>query len=143
MLNEYLEKYNLEVDDYFSEEFIEEINFTEGSTRTIRVNIYERNPIARRRCIDYFGAICRVCEFNFEKKYGELGKGFIHVHHTKQLSTIGKEYTVDPVKDLVPVCPNCHAMLHKKKPAYTIRNLKQIMKDYKVNVNKIPVKLKR
>jgi 5-methylcytosine-specific restriction protein A len=50
---------------------------------------------------------------DFEKMYGELGRGFIHIHHVVPISTIGKEYLLDPVKDLVPVCPNCHAMLHR------------------------------
>ena len=55
-----------------------------------------------------------VCEFNFEAFYGERGKGFIHVHHLSSLAEIGQEYEVDPVNDLRPVCPNCHAMLHRK-----------------------------
>jgi 5-methylcytosine-specific restriction enzyme A len=55
---------------------------------------------------------------------GDIGKGFIHVHHLTQLSDIGQGYEVDPVKDLRPVCPNCHAMLHKKNPPYTIDEIK-------------------
>jgi len=60
--------------------------------------------------------------------YGEMGKDFIHVHHLIELSSISKEYSVNPITDLVPVCPNCHAMLHKVKPAHTIENLKMILK---------------
>ena len=89
--------------------------FQEGAKRTITVNAYERDPKARLECIRTYGAICTVCEFDFAKVYGELGQGFIHVHHIVPLSRIGSEYEVDPTKDLRPVCPNCHAMLHRSK----------------------------
>ena len=85
----------------------------EGAKKTIAVNQYERNRDARQKCIDAHGYKCKVCGMDFEKMYGELGRGFIHVHHVVPISTIGKEYLLDPVKDLVPVCPNCHAMLHR------------------------------
>jgi len=86
----------------------------EGSKKTITVNTYERNPKARLNCINKYGVNCIVCGFNFEKTYGERGKEFIHVHHLVAVSDIGDEYVVDPIKDLRPVCPNCHAMLHRK-----------------------------
>ena len=97
--------------------------YLEGSKKTITVNSYERNTIARNNCIAHYGAKCSVCNIDFSKTYGEIGKGFIHVHHLIELSNIGKEYKVHPIKDLRPVCPNCHAMLHQKKPAYTIEEL--------------------
>ncbi|MFV1977656.1 MAG: HNH endonuclease [Candidatus Scalindua sp.] len=96
----------------------------EGIKKTVIVNSYERNPIARAKCIEYYGAQCVVCNFNFEKEYGDIGKGFIHVHHLTQLSDIGQGYEVNPINDLRPVCPNCHAMLHKKQPPLTIEQLK-------------------
>ena len=96
----------------------------EGIKKTITVNSYERNPLARAKCIEYYGAQCVVCNFDFGKKYGDIGQGFIHVHHLTQLSDIKGGYEVNPIKDLRPVCPNCHAMLHRKKPPYTIEELK-------------------
>ena len=63
--------------------------------------------------------------FDFGEVYGELGEGFIHVHHLLDLSTIGEEYEVDPIKDLHPVCPNCHAMLHREVPAMSIKKLRR------------------
>jgi 5-methylcytosine-specific restriction protein A len=96
----------------------------EGIKRTITVNSYERNSKARELCVKHWKAICAVCDFDFEKTYGEIGDGFIHVHHLIPVSQIGKTYEVDPVKDLRPVCPNCHAMLHKKSPPYTIDEMK-------------------
>ncbi len=61
-----------------------------------------------------------ICSFDFEKIYGEVGKDVIHVHHLKPLSTIGEEYKVDPIDDLCPVCPNCHLIIHRRNPPYSI-----------------------
>jgi 5-methylcytosine-specific restriction protein A len=68
-----------------------------------------------------------VCGFNFEEAFGSIGKGFIHVHHIKPLSKIKKGYIVDPIKDLIPMCPNCHSMIHKGDPPYTVEKLKTII----------------
>ncbi|WP_442915954.1 HNH endonuclease [Leptospira sp. GIMC2001] len=92
------------------------------------MNSYERNPEARRLCVEHYGHKCAVCNFNFEEKYGKLGKNFIHVHHVKPLNSIRKAYAVDPIKDLIPVCPNCHAMLHRNKETLSITALKKILR---------------
>lgn len=113
----------------FPDEVQDTDNYCEGARQTVIVNSYERNPKARNQCIERYKAICRVCEFNFEEKYGEIGTGFIHVHHLTPLANIGKEYEVDPIKDLSPVCPNCHAMLHRKQPPYSIEELKSFLKN--------------
>ncbi|EOQ17198.1 DUF3427 domain-containing protein [Bacillus cereus] len=115
---------NEEYSNKTTEEVDNPEKYTEGATKQVSVNVYERNPVARRKCIEHYGCSCVVCNFNFEKTYGDLGKDFIHVHHLKELHTIGEEYEVDPITDLRPVCPNCHAMLHKRKPAYSIEELK-------------------
>lgn len=100
--------------------------FQEGAKRSITVNAYERDPLARRACIRKYGTACVVCGFDFEKAYGERGRGFIHVHHLTPLSQIGTTYEVHPQKDLRPVCPNCHAMLHKTNRPLTIESLREI-----------------
>ena len=105
-----------------------EIEYSEGKTKKVLVNSYERNPVARKKCIEHFGLNCQVCDFNFKEKFGDLGKDFIHVHHKIDIATIGNEYSVNPLTDLIPVCPNCHSMLHKRKPAYSISELKAMMK---------------
>ena len=89
-------------------------NLREGSKKIISVNSYERNPKARTECIKKYGVNCSVCGFNFESTYGKRGEGFIHVHHLVPVSDIGDEYEINPITDLRPVCPNCHAMLHRK-----------------------------
>lgn len=102
--------------------------FFEGSVSKVMVNRYERDVRARQKCIDYYGLDCKVCAVNFELLYGDLGRGFIHVHHKKELNSIGYGYEVDPIEDLVPVCPNCHAMLHKRIPAFTVEELMEVLK---------------
>ena len=99
----------------------------EGALQRITVNRYERDPVARQRCIEHYGAACIVCGFDFEKRYGAIGAGFIHVHHLVDIASIGGRYQVDPVRDLRPVCPNCHAMLHQERPTMSIESLEQHM----------------
>lgn len=101
-----------------------EILYEEGVNKNILKKFYERNPDARRACIAKHGFICTICEFNFNK-YGSIGKGYIHVHHLVPISYYDDKHPIDPVKDLCPVCPNCHAMLHRKSPPYTIDEIKQ------------------
>ena len=84
----------------------------EGARRTVAVNAFERNPSARVSCIEYHGSVCAICEFDFSREFGPDFQGFIHVHHVVPLSEIGQRYVVNPKVDLLPVCPNCHAVLH-------------------------------
>ncbi len=111
----------------YDDEIQQDTVYTEGSVTSVKVNFYERNQDARRECLNSMGHGCVVCGFNFKEVYGEIGDGFIHVHHKVELSSIKESYSIEPKNDLVPVCPNCHAMLHKKKPAYSIEELKNII----------------
>ena len=99
----------------------------EGAMKTVSVNAYERNPEARARCLAHHGYACMVCGFNFESVYGDLGKRYIHVHHVVPISEVKGEYTVDPIRDLVPVCPNCHAMIHVTRPCLSVEQLKSYL----------------
>lgn len=98
---------------------------SEGAKKSIVVNAYERNSQARQQCLAYWGYRCVVCGFDFQEKYGAIGKGFIHVHHLIPLSRIGQTYQVNPIEDLRPVCPNCHAMLHTTYPPMSIEALQE------------------
>jgi 5-methylcytosine-specific restriction protein A len=114
----------------FPEEIVdvEVAEVIEGALHIITVNAYERNAEARRQCIEAFGTSCSICNFNFGKQYGELAEGYIHVHHLRPLSEIGGKYTVNPRKDLRPVCPNCHAVLHLGGECRSITEVKQLLK---------------
>ncbi len=113
---------------FISNDVVTEIteSFHEGKSKEIVQTRYERNPQARKVCLSHHGYSCKICDFNFEKYFGKVGKGFIHVHHINPIADIGKEYKVDPINDLLPVCPNCHAMIHSKRPAFTIEEIKEI-----------------
>jgi predicted HNH restriction endonuclease len=100
----------------------------EGNVERILVNRYERNREARRICIEHYGATCFVCGFDFAIKYGPVMEGFITVHHLKPLASVGEDYQVDPVEDLRPVCPNCHAVLHHREPPYSLEEVRQFLK---------------
>jgi len=100
----------------------------EGAVKTVTVNGYERNPLARQRCIEKFGYTCSVCGFDFEARYGAAGRGLIHVHHLRPLAGVGREYRVDPINDLRPICPNCHAMIHRRDPPYTVEQIRAMLR---------------
>jgi predicted HNH restriction endonuclease len=109
----------------FPDQIGDEEELWEGAVSQILVNRYERDTTARKLCIEHHGAICKVCRFDFGATYGVRGKGFIHVHHIVPISQAGKRYKVDPITDLIPVCPNCHAMIHSKAPELSIDELRR------------------
>ncbi len=113
--------------DIFPDEIQDNDNLVEGAKKQVIVNAYERNLMAREQCIGKYGYDCFVCGLNFMQRYGEIGKNFVHIHHLKPLSEIKAEYKIDPVEDLRPVCPNCHAMLHMKNPPYNIDEIKNCL----------------
>lgn len=119
--------FSLALDNNQDEIIPKNTQYKEGSLKQIIVNAYERNPHARKKCLEYFGYSCQCCGFNFEQNYGELGKGFIHVHHLTPLSEIKDEYELNPETDLIPVCANCHAMIHRKNPPYLLQEIKKII----------------
>lgn len=118
----------------YSDEIHEEKKYIEGAVTTINVNAYERNQAAREECLKLLGYDCIICGFNFNRFYGNIGKGFIHIHHKVELSSIGQSYSVNPGSDLIPVCPNCHAMLHKRQPPYSVDELKKIIEERSRNI---------
>lgn len=115
-------------DDRIGNAFPEEVAapeyYVEGASKRVSVNSYERNSEARYKCIEHHGYQCAVCSFDFFEAYGDIGKHYIHVHHIVPLAEIRSEYQLDPIKDLVPICPNCHSIIHRTKPPLTIEQLK-------------------
>lgn len=100
----------------------------EGAKMTELVKRFERNPQLRDECVQEHGYKCKVCRFDFCATYGQIGQGFIHVHHLRPLASIGDAHEVNPVDDLVPVCPNCHAMLHRGQGAGNPRTVEELKK---------------
>jgi hypothetical protein len=103
--------------------------YSEGSRFEVAASVVERNPQARDACLLHHGYRCSVCDMDFGERYGQLGKGFIHVHHLSPLAGVTAPRLVDPKLDLIPVCPNCHAMVHQTRPPLTIEELKSVLND--------------
>ncbi len=94
---------------------------------------YERNPKLRRADLKLHGSTCCACGFNFEAFYGDYAEGFIHIHHVVPVSEFGGKKTVDPQTDLVPVCANCHSIIHRKKDkTLSIDELREMIERQKV-----------
>ncbi|MNJ38954.1 HNH endonuclease [compost metagenome] len=106
------------------EEIIQPELYLEGAVREVKVNAYERSAQARAACIDHHKAVCAACAFDFGLVYGEVAEGLIHVHHIVPLSTIGAEYKLNPITDLIPLCPNCHAVVHRGAEVMSLAQLK-------------------
>lgn len=102
--------------------------FAEGATQSVTINRYERSTSARKVAIAHHGCRCVVCGFDFLKAYGPLGTGVIHVHHLVPLADVRETYELDPVNDLIPICPNCHAMAHRREPPFTPAELQQMLR---------------
>lgn len=107
---------------------------TEGAKKIITVNSYERDPKAKKVCKDYYikrdgRIVCQICGFDFGKTYGTQYSNMIHIHHIIPISEIGDEYEVDPINDLIPVCPNCHMVLHAGQ-GMTIKELQEKIKKH-------------
>lgn len=87
----------------------------EGGEVKVWKTRYERDPKLRAAAIEHHGIVCMGCGFNFEATYGSIGAGFIEVHHTQPVSTLGRPTEVDPERDLIVLCSNCHSMVHRKR----------------------------
>jgi 5-methylcytosine-specific restriction protein A len=111
-----------------AEEVIDTANLREGAVRLVAVNAYERNSEARRICIEVHGTNCTICGFNFGELYGDIAVGFIHVHHLSPIALRGEEHAIDPVTDLRPVCPNCHAVIHIRGGCMSIEEVKDLLR---------------
>lgn len=100
-------------EDYGRENVYESL--AEGKKTKVYSTKYERNPQNRERAVQEHGIKCQICGFDFEENYGDVGRGFIEVHHKKPISSFEGELIVDPVQDMVCLCSNCHRMIHRKR----------------------------
>lgn len=121
----------------------------EGAVSQVSVTKYERNPEYRRMALAKYGYICQVCGMNFESTYGAVGHDFIEVHHLYPVSNMGEDYHFDPLdpeKGLVPLCSNCHSMIHRGghyeeqggervMVPLTLKELKDLYNKHKVNTD--------
>lgn len=110
----------------FPEE-VDDSGYPEGSLKRIWVNAYERSATARARCIAHHGWRCAACDLLLSERYGPVAEGLIHVHHLRPVSQLGHGYHVDPVADLRPICPTCHAVIHRRTPPLSIKEVRTLL----------------
>lgn len=113
--------------DYSPAEEVGSGDFWEGATQTVTVNRFERSKAAREKCLRHYGYACSVCEFELKEIYGAIAERFIHVHHIVPLSEVREGYLIDPINDLRPVCPNCHAIIHRRNKPLTIDEVRELL----------------
>ena len=99
----------------------------EGLVNMVSIAIRERSQQARDICLKKHGCNCAVCDVSFKTLNGPIGKGFIHVHHLELLSNSEGEREVDIESDLIPVCPNCHAMIHRQTPPFSVNEMRTLL----------------
>lgn len=87
----------------------------EGNRIEYYTTKYERIPKYRKEAIRIHGLTCKICGDNFKNKSGDLGKDYIEIHHVKPLFSLDEEIIPNPKTDMIPVCANCHRMLHRRK----------------------------
>lgn len=103
----------------------------EGKSYITNSTQYERNPINRKACLEIHGYSCFVCGILMKDAYGEIGERYIEVHHIQPISSYKEARCIDPSVDLIPVCPNCHSMLHRRNPPYSVDELRSKLKNIK------------
>lgn len=119
---------NYEVDEQLNDTDNSLESTTEGKSTTRYITTYERNPKLRKQAIAIHGDSCIACRFNFGEAYGEYAEGFIHIHHIVPVSEYEAPKSIDPEQDLVPLCANCHSVVHRrKKETLTIEQLKKLL----------------
>lgn len=99
----------------------------EGSESEILCKKYERSRFNRQLCLSYYGFRCRACNNLMAEVYGKPGTSVIHVHHVTPVSAMGGSKTLNPIRDLVPLCPNCHNVAHRKHPPYSLDELRDFL----------------
>jgi len=126
MIHQILQNYDIINFDQYNDDNIATDSFIEGKGIKITINKYERSLDAKNKCIEFYGRKCTVCGFEDFNIFGDNIK-IVEVHHLVPISQISENYKVNPVKDLRPLCPNCHRAIHNRKPPYSIEDLKKII----------------
>lgn len=124
--------YSLYQEEGFSENDNLESRIRSTSGFSYYTTRYERSPYLRKLAIDEHGLSCMACGFQFEEVYGELGKDFIEVHHIVPLPDPRQEIIVDPERDLLCLCSNCHRMIHRNPTVMmSVEELKKLIEKEK------------
>ena len=116
----------VEEDSAYGEEGMQ--GFPEGALSIVQSKRYERDRRNRAAAISIHGLACHACGLNLAKEYGDTATGFIEIHHTIPVSELGDDYVIDLAHDLVPLCPNCHTIAHRRCPPFSVQEIKAMLK---------------
>jgi putative restriction endonuclease len=110
-------------------EVVDELESAEEGTKTHKyVTTYERDPKYRKQALAIHGFTCKGCDLSMADRYGTYAEGLIHVHHVVPVSTYEVPRKINPATDLVPLCPNCHSVVHRKKTStLTVPQLRALL----------------
>ncbi|KMQ76386.1 HNH endonuclease [Marinobacter subterrani] len=101
--------------------------YPEGALTTVQANRFERDRRNRAAAIAIHGTSCLACGIEMGSVYGGVAQGFIEIHHVTPVSQLGAGYLIDPAKDLVPLCPNCHAVAHRRSPPFSVDEIRHLI----------------
>lgn len=99
----------------------------EGAKTRIEVNRYERDRRNRAAALAIHGYACKACDLELDRRYGDAATGLIEVHHVTPVSELGPGYVISPRDDLIPLCPNCHTVTHRRSPPYSLQELRDML----------------
>lgn len=105
----------------------------EGAKMRIEVNRYERDRRNRAAALAIHGHRCMACDTDMAERYGSVAEGLIEVHHLVPISKLGDGYIINPKSDLVPLCPDCHSVAHRRSPPYSIKELQNMLRHDYIN----------
>ena len=106
------------------------VSYLEGDRKGVTLTPAERNPRARRDCLDHYGTECVVCLVQLGDRYGPVATGLIHVHHIIPLGESVGVRATEAVRDLRPVCPNCHAVIHRRNPPLSVEHVRRLFEKH-------------
>jgi 5-methylcytosine-specific restriction endonuclease McrA len=108
-----------------------DVEYEEGLRHQAERNFFQRNPRLVQQAKEVYGCACQVCGFDFAKTYGALGQDFAEVHHLNPLSERPAEEWIAAVQtsiaDVAVLCANCHRVIHRRKPALSVEELKAMV----------------
>lgn len=110
------------------EEVLDAHGLPEGAKMRIEVNRYERDRRNRAAALAIHGHRCMACGTDMAERYGPVAEGLIEVHHIVPVSEVGPGYIINPESDLVPLCPDCHSVAHRRSPPYSIKELQSMLR---------------
>lgn len=105
----------------------EVMGLPEGAKIRVEVNRYERDRRNRAAALAIHGYACKACDTDMGGRYGEAAVGLIEVHHLTPVSQVGAGYVINPRDDLVPLCPNCHSVAHRRSPPFSVAELRDMI----------------